>query len=151
MSRVPTVGQLSKGFGHTPQDRGHLTPLRRVQGGQLVEKRHRVRAARRLVEQVHRRAFNKSTADGWPGVFAHSDDYLLGTTGAGTLRLNIDERGLLYEVDVPECRSDTLEMVSCGDISKNSFAFQCFEDEWAYWNGQPLRNLFSRRLIDVPR
>ena len=40
-------------------------------------------------------------------------------------------------------------MVSRGDISKNSFAFQCFEDEWAYWNGQPLRNLFSRRLIDV--
>ena len=108
-----------------------------------------VRAARRLVEQVDRRAFNKSTAGGCPGVLAHSDDYLLGTTGAGTLRLNIDERGLLDEVDVPECRSDTLEMVSRGEISKNSFAFQCFEDEWAYWNGQPLRNLFPRRLIDV--
>jgi hypothetical protein len=39
MSRVPTVGHLSKGFGHTPQDRGHLTQLRRVQGGQAVEQR----------------------------------------------------------------------------------------------------------------
>ena len=48
-----------------------------------------------FVEQVDRRAFKKSTADGWPGVLAHSDDYLLGTTGAGTLRLKIDDRGLL--------------------------------------------------------
>ena len=34
MSRVPTVGHVSEGFGHRPQGRGHIPPLRRVQGGQ---------------------------------------------------------------------------------------------------------------------
>jgi hypothetical protein len=41
-SRVPTIGHLSKGFGHTMQGRGHLTPLRRVQSGQVIKKRHAI-------------------------------------------------------------------------------------------------------------
>ncbi len=48
MSRVPTVGHVSKGFGHTPQDLGHLTRLRRVRGGQLVEQRYGISRCRPL-------------------------------------------------------------------------------------------------------
>jgi HK97 family phage prohead protease len=96
---------------------------------------------------------NKSRADGWPGVvcrYNHDDEFLLGTTRSGTLRLSIDETGLNYDVSVPECRNDVLEMVSRGDVAHSSFAFQVFEGDWGMSDqGYPLRTLISGRLIDV--
>jgi len=80
----------------------------------------------------------------------HSDDMLLGTTKARTLRLAIDSRGLFYEVDLPESRADTLELVVRGDITSSSFAFQSWSDDWGIGaDGMPLRTLLSVRLIDV--
>lgn len=96
---------------------------------------------------------NKSRADGRPGVvcrYNHDDEFLLGTTRSGTLRLSIDETGLNYDVNVPECRNDVLEMVSRGDVAHSSFAFQVFEEDWGMSDqGYPLRTLISGRLIDV--
>lgn len=103
-------------------------------------------------EQIDPRAFNKTAGDGWSGVMArfnHSDEMLLGTTQAGTLRLAIDNRGLDYVVDLPECRADVGELVARGDIANSSFAFQTFEDAWDYQGGVALRTLLSLRLIDV--
>ena len=37
VSGVPSVGDLGERLGHLPQLLGHLTPLRRIQGGQFVE------------------------------------------------------------------------------------------------------------------
>ena len=104
-------------------------------------------------EVLDPRTFNKSRADGFPGVicrFNHSDDLLLGTTRAGTCRLNVDGNGLAYEVDVPQCRQDVYEMTERGDIAHSSFAFQAYEDEWSKDDsGYPVRMLLSARLIDV--
>lgn len=106
-----------------------------------------------FVEQVDPTAFNKTRGDGWNNVvcrFNHSDDQLLGRTGSGTLRLATDNTGLSYDVDLPECRSDVLELVTRGDVANSSFAFQCFEDSWATTdNGYPMRTLIAVRLIDV--
>ncbi len=105
-----------------------------------------------FVEQVDRRAFNKTAGDGWPAVicrYNHSDDYLLGTIDAGTLQLSIDNTGLDYRVDLPECRSDVLEMVTRGDVSKSSFAFRAYDDSWEFDDGQPLRTILAARLVDV--
>lgn len=106
-----------------------------------------------FIERVDQRFFNKSKADNWPGVvcrYNHKDDYLLGATKSGTLRLSVDGTGLDYNVDLPESRSDVLESVSRGDISNSSFAFQAFEDDWGLSDqGYPLRTLVTGRLIDV--
>lgn len=106
-----------------------------------------------FVERVAPSFFNKSRADGWPGVvcrYNHQDNFLLGATRSGTLQLSIDETGLNYNVDLPECRSDVLEMVGRGDISNSSFAFQVFDQEWGTSEqGYPVRTLISGRLIDV--
>lgn len=106
-----------------------------------------------FVEVVNPSFFNKSRADGWPGAVAryqHDDMYLLGTTRAGTLRLQIDETGLDYSVDLPECRNDTLEMVTRGDVAQSSMAFQVVEQDWSTSDqGYPQRTLVSGRLIDV--
>ncbi len=106
-----------------------------------------------FVERIDPAFFNKSRGDGWPGVIArynHDDNLLLGTTGAGTLRLGVDEVGLNYEVDPPQARADVYELVQRGDVRQSSFAFEMFEDDWATTDqGFPMRTLLSGRLYDV--
>lgn len=106
-----------------------------------------------FIEQIDPRFFNQSRGDGWPDVIArynHDDNMLLGTTAAGTLRLNVDNVGLVYEVDPPQSRQDVFELVQRGDVGKSSFAFQVFEDDWrANDQGFPMRTLLAGHLIDV--
>lgn len=106
-----------------------------------------------FVEIIDRGFFNKSRGDGWPGVLArynHDDNMLLGTTAAGTLRLELDDTGLVYDVDTPLARADVYELVTRGDVCQSSFAFGVFEDDWGMTDqGFPLRTLITGRLFDV--
>jgi HK97 family phage prohead protease len=106
-----------------------------------------------FVEQIDPAFFNKSRGDGWPGVVArynHDDNMLLGTSGAGTLSLSVDEVGLGYDVALPTSRGDVYELVQRGDVRQSSFAFIAFEDDWTTTDqGFPLRTLVSGRLLDV--
>jgi HK97 family phage prohead protease len=106
-----------------------------------------------FVEVVDSRAFNKSRGDGYPDVvarFNHENQFLLGTTRSGTLRLNIDGEGLAYEVDVPQTRQDVYELVQRGDVTKSSFAFRTHEDDWSLTEDNfPQRTLVSVQLVDV--
>lgn len=106
-----------------------------------------------FIEQVMPTFFNKSHGDGWPDVlcrYNHDDNMLLGTTGGGTLRLQIDETGLHYEVDPPAARQDVMELVQRGDVRKSSFAMRVHQDEWTQSDqGYPLRSLHTGQLVDV--
>lgn len=108
-----------------------------------------------FVEVVERSFFNKSRGDGWPDVMArynHDDNMLLGTSGAGTLTLTLDETGLDYLVDPPQSRGDVVELVQRGDVRKSSFAFRLPKegDEWTMSDqGYPLRRLITGALVDV--
>lgn len=108
-----------------------------------------------FIEKVAPPFFNKSRADGWPDVIArfnHDDNMLLGTSDNNTLGLQIDETGLLYEVDPPDARADILELVSRGDVRKSSFAFRVSQDgdDWAVNDlGNVVRTLISGTLVDV--
>ncbi len=104
-------------------------------------------------ERIAPGAFNYSRSQGWPGVIArynHDDNMLLGTTVARTLRLDLDNIGLLYDVDLPAARADVYELIQRGDISQSSFAFITDQDEWDVDDtGFPRRTLLSIRLDDV--
>lgn len=108
-----------------------------------------------FVEKVAPPAFNKSRGDDWPGVvarFDHENAFLLGTSAARTLRLSIDDTGLIYEVDPPKARQDIVELVQRGDVRRSSFAFRVPEsgDEWGLSDqGYPLRTLLTVQLVDV--
>lgn len=108
-----------------------------------------------FVEEVDPGAFSKSRGDGWPDVIArynHDDNMLLGTTAARTLRLSVDNHGLLYEVDPPNSRTDIFELVERGDVTKSSFAFRVMPegDDWTLTDqGFPLRRLIAVQLHDV--
>lgn len=106
-----------------------------------------------FVEQIDPAFFNGSRGNGWPDVIArynHDPNMVLGTTNAGTLRLNLDTVGLLYEADLPSSRADVYELVDRGDVRQSSFAFIAHEDDWGLTDqGFPLRTLIAGRLIDV--
>jgi HK97 family phage prohead protease len=104
-------------------------------------------------EEVARTAFNRSAASGWPNVFArfnHDDNFILGSSEAGTLRLDITDRGLRYQVHPPATRADVIESIRRGDIRSSSFAFYTVEDEWGVDAANfPRRSLHSVDLVDV--
>ena len=106
-----------------------------------------------FIERIDPGFFNKSRGDGWPDVIArynHDDAFMLGTTASGSLRLATDNIGLQYEVDPPDSLPLVYELVQRGDVSKSSFAFQMFEDDWAASDqGFPMRTLVSGKLVDV--
>lgn len=107
-------------------------------------------------EVVSSSAFNQARGKNFPGLVAlynHDQNMLLGTTAARTLRVNVDETGLLYEVDLPQARADLHELVQRGDVSKSSFAFRVVGDDGDEWemddNGQIRRTLRNVQLFDV--
>jgi HK97 family phage prohead protease len=107
-------------------------------------------------EKVLPTAFNRAKEENWPNVvcrYNHKDDFVLGTTGADTVRLKIDERGLQYDVIPPECRSDVMEYVERGDVRYSSFAFRCVDEDGDSWEKSeynlPMRSLHTVELVDV--
>lgn len=52
--------------------------------------------------------------------------------GKGTLRLELDDKGLYFSFDAPNTAlgDETLEMIRRGDITGASFAFTVEDDEW---------------------
>lgn len=106
-----------------------------------------------FVERVAPVAVNESRGREWPDVVArhnHDDNLLLGTTASGTLRLQVHDQGLRYDVEPPSSRSDILELVQRGDVRHSSFAFRTVADEWGTSDqGYPMRTLTNVQLVDV--
>lgn len=83
----------------------------------------------------------------------HNPAMLLGRTSSGTLRLDVDEDGLAFEVDLPDTAyaRDVRELVARGDLSGASFGFLPGSDELGLApDGRQLRTHTSvKRLLDV--
>lgn len=111
-----------------------------------------------FIERVTPGFFEEARSAGWPGNqgsgvmcrYNHNDQYLLGTTSAGTCTLNIDRTGLEYRAEVPQCRDDVLELIGRGDISQSSFTFMDAQDDWSYSGGITQRTLITAgAVLDV--
>lgn len=107
-----------------------------------------------FVEMVDPAAFNKSLGDNVAAMcrMNHEDAYLLGTTWAGTLALEVDGTGLRYIVDLPDTGAgrDAKVLAARGDLKWSSFAFRTIEEEWGVTDqGFPLRTLRAVQLVDV--
>lgn len=86
------------------------------------------------------------------GLFNHDDMWLLGRTTSGTVRLAIDERGLGYEIDLPDTTHgrDVAVLLRRGDVNGSSFAFRAIRDTWFEdEEGNITRTLLEVALIDV--
>lgn len=84
-------------------------------------------------ERIKSGAFTKSLAqDDQVCLWGHDTRYVLGRKSAGTLILREDEKGLYFEVELPNTTwaRDLKESVNRGDIKQMSFGFKVKEDEW---------------------
>ena len=83
----------------------------------------------------------------------HKPELILGRSSAGTLRLNVDQRGLAFEIDLPNSTagSDVLESITRGDLTGASFAFTVPHngDRWTTQNGKRVRELLDVDLHDI--
>lgn len=106
-------------------------------------------------EQIQRGAFDKVLkAD--PDVRAlvnHDPSQVLGRSAAGTLRLDVDDEGLAFEVDLPDTSyaNDLRTLVARGDVTGASFGFIPGADSWSRApDGRQLRSHTElAALVDV--
>lgn len=107
-----------------------------------------------FVEQIEPGAFDDVLSDDVRALFNHDPNLVLGRSGAGTLRINQDLKGLRYEVDLPDTQlaRDLYTSIKRGDISQSSFAFIVEKDYFSedLENNKFIRHITKvRRLIDV--
>lgn len=106
-------------------------------------------------EVISRDAFNDSLNDDVVALFNHDMNMVLArsTGGEGTLRMEIDEKGLKYTFRLGNqtYARDLEESIKRGDIKGSSFAFTVREDQYERQdNGRYLRRIEKiGRLIDV--
>ena len=106
-------------------------------------------------EKIQPGAFDDVLENDVRAYFNHDPNYLLGRTSAGTLRLSVDDKGLRYELDVPNTSAgrDLKENMRLGNITQSSFAFTIGKDgdSWERSeNGADIRVINKvNRLYDV--
>ena len=109
--------------------------------------------ATRFREKIDPRAFDETLASRPDVRFTlnHNPNYVMGRTGAGTLRLHTDRVGLGFDLDLPNTTQGRNLAVSVkrGDISDCSFSFRTLEDDWSKdQDGNPIRTLKKVSLHD---
>jgi len=105
------------------------------------------------VERIAPDAFSEalSRPDDVRGLFNHDSDHLLGRLSANTLRLSADNKGLRYEIDLPDTQAgrDVATSIERGDLTGSSFAFVPEVVEWATEESRDVRTIRSVKLYDI--
>ena len=84
-------------------------------------------------ERINRGAFTKSLLENdQVCLWGHDTRYVLGRKSAGTLILREDDKGLYFEVELPNTTwaRDLKESVDRGDIKQMSFGFKVVRENW---------------------
>lgn len=112
-----------------------------------------------FTEEIAPGAFSRAIADNSDirALFNHDWNNVLGRTKSGTLQLSEDERGLKFEVTLPNTSlgRDLKESMQRGDINECSFGFIPTEEHWDY-NVEPAKrmilevDLFEISVVSIP-
>ncbi|RZJ19116.1 MAG: HK97 family phage prohead protease [Brevundimonas sp.] len=96
-------------------------------------------------------AFSGSIASDVLAFFGHDRNRVLGRTTAGTLRLSEDERGVSYEIDLPDTSDgrDLAVSVGRGDIRGTSFGFRAIKETWDDTTEPPTRTIHKAELREI--
>jgi HK97 family phage prohead protease len=86
-------------------------------------------------------------------LYNHNADQVLGRVGSGTLRLEEDDTGLRFELDLPDTSyaRDLSALVQRGDVAGCSFAFAARPggELWEEINGETIRTLTALDLGEI--
>lgn len=94
-----------------------------------------------------------ATSEHVRALYNHNADQVLGRVGAGTLRLEEDDKGLRFELDLPPTTyaADLAALVERGDVSGCSFAFRVRPggETWEQRDGEDVRVLSALDLDEI--
>jgi uncharacterized protein len=98
-------------------------------------------------------AFSRSLSENGDirALFNHNWDNVLGRTKSGTLKLEEDELGLKFEIELPKTTlaRDLAESMERGDINQCSFGFWVTEETWDYSVEPYVRTVNQVELFEV--
>jgi uncharacterized protein len=86
-----------------------------------------------FVERVARGAFDRSLAGNVSLLVGHDRRELIANSKSGLLQLRSDDRGLAFEVELPDTQRarDVRALVDAGVLSEMSFGFFVRSDRWS--------------------
>lgn len=93
----------------------------------------------KIRERVAKGAFVDSLKDGdVRALWSHNPDFVLGRTKSGTLKLKEDQKGLAFELDLPDTQvaRDAFTLIKRGDVTGMSFGFNIKDFEWERGEGE---------------
>lgn len=104
-------------------------------------------------EEIAPGAFKRTLKDNDDirALFNHDWSVVLGRTKAGTLKLSEDERGLKFDLELPNTTAgrDLAESMERGDINQCSFGFYATEETWDYNSEPALRTVNEAELYEI--
>lgn len=106
-------------------------------------------------EIIETGAFSRSLSENGDvrALFNHNWDNVLGRTKSGTLHLEEDDRGLKFEIELPNTSlgRDLAESMARGDINQCSFGFyiENGKESWDYSVEPALRTVHEVELFEI--
>lgn len=104
-------------------------------------------------EEIAPGAFSDAIAEGADvrALINHDWNMVLGRTKSGTLKLEEDDRGLKFTVEIPDTSyaQDLVKSMERGDINQCSFGFYVKADEWDYETEPTHRIIKDVELFEV--
>lgn len=105
-----------------------------------------------IIETIQRGAFTRALRDRQDvrGLFNHDSGSLLGRVSSNTLRLSEDDKGLRYEIDLPDTTlgRDLEQLIQRRDLSGSSFGFRVKSEKWERM-GNKDEDKYKRSILDV--
>jgi len=110
-------------------------------------------------EKIDKKAFEGADISDVPFKYNHTDNHLiLARTRNGSLKLEIDEKGLKIRAELIDTQSnrDVFKSIEAGLLDKMSFAFTVKEQSWDKSEKTPKRTitaidrLFDVSVVDLP-
>lgn len=105
-----------------------------------------------FTEEIASGAFTKAISESdVRALFNHNWDHVLGRIKSGTLKLSEDERGLKFEIELPDTSvaRDLATSMERGDINQCSFGFYPTSETWNYDVEPAHRTLNEVELYEI--
>lgn len=112
-----------------------------------------------FIEYIKPNAFDGVDLSDVLALYNHDFANLLGRSSAGTLKLNIDKKGLYFSLAIPDTTlgHDVYTQIKAGNLCGMSFGFTVGDDEWQQSDdGVPLRfisqfdKLYEVSVVGMP-
>lgn len=105
-----------------------------------------------MVERILPGAFDRALReDDVRGLFNHDPNIVLGRTSAGTMRLSVDGKGLLYRIEAPPTGvgADVVQSIKRGDVQGSSFSVDVLAQTWRKIEEDGKPTIYVREVVEV--